>query len=241
MNQPDLEQAWDEERGIDLLVDGELDDARRRELLLRLENTPGAWRRCALAFLEAQSWRQGAGAMLAEPSPASPAPVSVAVAVEPVASHSFWRSSWGNLLAVAASFGCAFALGAWYRSSDGPVTAQGAGAVAIVDPAASDPASNVAAGAADNTPEDYVTLLVDGVADGESNQMQLPVRAWGDVADSFAQQPLAIPDSLIEEIEQAGHTVRQRRQLVPVDLQDGRQMIVPMDEVQIVPVSRTFQ
>jgi hypothetical protein len=242
MSKPDLEQAWDEERGIDLLVDGELDDTRRRELLLRLENTPGGWRRCALAFLEAQTWRQGVGGMLAEPSPASPAPVSVAVAGEAVTSHSFWRKSWGNLLAVAASFGFAFALGAWYRSSDGPITAPGAGAVSIVDPSTSDPSSNVAAAAADNIPEDYVTLLVDGVADGESNQMQLPVRAWGDVAaNSFAQQPMAIPDSLIEEIEQAGHTVRQRRQLVPVDLQDGRRMIVPMDEVQIVPVSRTFQ
>lgn len=242
MNKTDLEQPWDEERGIDLLVDGELDDTRRRELLLRLENTPGAWRRCALAFLEAQSWRQGVGAMLTEPSPASPALVSVAVAGEPVTSHSFWSSSWGNLLAVAASFGIAFALGAWYRSGDGANKAQDAGAVAIVNPATSVPASNVAASAADSIPEDYVTLLVDGVADGESNQMQLPVRAWrDDTENSFAQQPMAIPDSLIEEIEQAGHTVRQRRQLVPVDLEDGRRMIVPMDEVQIVPVSRTFQ
>ncbi|MDZ4780159.1 MAG: hypothetical protein SGJ19_07905 [Planctomycetia bacterium] len=239
MNERESEQDWDEGKGIDLLVDGELDETRRRELLLRLENTPGAWRRCALAFLEAQAWRQASGAMLAEPLLVTPASLTVAVTSEPGASHSFWRSSWGNLLAVAASFGVAFALGAWYRSQDGDklkLVVDGTGSRSAPDP----DASVVSDAPAD--PNSYVTLLVDGVADGESNQMQLPVRAWGDIAaDSFAQQPMAIPDSLVEEIEQAGHTVRQRRQLVPVDLQDGRRMIVPMDEVQIVPVSRTFQ
>jgi len=42
---------------IDLLVDGELDDEARRALLLRLDAEPDGWRRCALAFLEAQAWR----------------------------------------------------------------------------------------------------------------------------------------------------------------------------------------
>jgi hypothetical protein len=41
---------------IDRLVDGELTDGERRRLLLQLESTPGGWRRCALAFLEAGSW-----------------------------------------------------------------------------------------------------------------------------------------------------------------------------------------
>ncbi|MDB5353061.1 MAG: hypothetical protein JWN86_4308 [Planctomycetota bacterium] len=48
-----------EDREIDLLVDGELNDTSRVELLARLEASPDGWRRCALAFLEAQAW-QGA-------------------------------------------------------------------------------------------------------------------------------------------------------------------------------------
>jgi hypothetical protein len=42
---------------IDRLVDGELPNPVRRELLLRFETEPDGWRRCALAFLEAQTWR----------------------------------------------------------------------------------------------------------------------------------------------------------------------------------------
>jgi len=44
-------------RLFDRLADGELDEAGRRALLSRLDDIPGGWRRCALAFLEAQAWR----------------------------------------------------------------------------------------------------------------------------------------------------------------------------------------
>ena len=43
---------------IDRLVDGDLTEAERRALLLRLENDPEGWRRFALAFLEDQAWRR---------------------------------------------------------------------------------------------------------------------------------------------------------------------------------------
>ena len=43
---------------FDLLVDGELSDIERRQLLAGLDDEPGGWRRCALAFLEDQAWRQ---------------------------------------------------------------------------------------------------------------------------------------------------------------------------------------
>ena len=43
---------------IDRLIDGEMSDTERRELLLQLENEPDGWRRCALAFLEDQAWRK---------------------------------------------------------------------------------------------------------------------------------------------------------------------------------------
>ena len=43
---------------IDRLVDGELSDSERRDLLLRLDDEPNGWRKCAMAFLEAQSWRE---------------------------------------------------------------------------------------------------------------------------------------------------------------------------------------
>ena len=48
---------------FDRLVDGELSEAERRELLAGLDSEPGGWRRCALAFLEAQCWKQEFGAI----------------------------------------------------------------------------------------------------------------------------------------------------------------------------------
>ena len=45
-------------RIFDRLVDGELSEAERRELLQMLDRRPDGWRRCALAFLEQQTWGQ---------------------------------------------------------------------------------------------------------------------------------------------------------------------------------------
>ena len=43
---------------LDRLIDGVLSEDDRRMLLLNLDASPGGWRRCALAFLEAQAWRE---------------------------------------------------------------------------------------------------------------------------------------------------------------------------------------
>src|SRR5947209_7135189 len=44
-------------RLLDRLVDGELTESARADLLRRLDETADGWRHLALAFLEGQSWR----------------------------------------------------------------------------------------------------------------------------------------------------------------------------------------
>jgi hypothetical protein len=90
-------------RLIDRLVDGELADGERRALLVRLEAEPDGWRRCALAFLEAQEWRATFGPL-------------AAVARLPGAPAARGRKPWpwrpvAKLTAVAAGLAAAFALG----------------------------------------------------------------------------------------------------------------------------------
>ena len=51
---------------FDRLVDGELSAAERRELLASLDGRPTGWRRCALAFLEAQTWQNELGRLVRE-------------------------------------------------------------------------------------------------------------------------------------------------------------------------------
>jgi hypothetical protein len=50
---------------LDRVVDGEVGEAERASLLRALDREPDGWKRCALAFLEAQAWREEAadGAM----------------------------------------------------------------------------------------------------------------------------------------------------------------------------------
>lgn len=127
---------------IDRLVDDELGQIERRELIERLERLPNGWRRCALAFLEAQCWRRalsaeeanalvvppdggGFGGMTAstaespEPAradtPAIPAPREFRSDPNRRPAPSPDRRWAETLLAMAASFLVAFVLGAAWR------------------------------------------------------------------------------------------------------------------------------
>ncbi len=48
-------------------MDGDLEPGARRLLLAALADEPGGWQRCALTFLEAQSWRKASRQLAAEP------------------------------------------------------------------------------------------------------------------------------------------------------------------------------
>jgi hypothetical protein len=92
---------------IDQLVDGELPDVERHELLRELEAVPDGWRRCALAFLEVQSWREAL----------APLAASARVVVQPVGvsdGHDRKPKPWrrvARLMALAGGIAAAFALG----------------------------------------------------------------------------------------------------------------------------------
>ena len=84
---------------IDLLVDGELLVEERLALFQRLDASPDGWKRCALAYLEAQAWRE------AFREPACEVPSKPLVAIRPKSRKS---PTW---LARAALVIAAFALG----------------------------------------------------------------------------------------------------------------------------------
>lgn len=215
---------FDDEHQLDLLVDGELAEDQRRELLARLEREPQGWRRCALAFLEAQSWRGSLRSMADRPAAAAPRIAARWMTVSP-----------GTWLAMAASFLLAFALGWGVKKGGDDGAAPGPASVAHVEPA---PPRAPGAGA---RPAAAVTLVVDD-ATGRLVPVEIPLVEQDSLDERWLNQPMAVPLEVQRALERMGHQVRQERQLVPVQLDGGRQGVVPVDRVEVVPVgTRTYQ
>ena len=229
---------------IDLLVDGELAEERRRHLLRSLDNVSGGWRQLALAFLESQTMREAfAGGVEVE----AERPASV---IQPEAESrgtsplTFWS-------AIAASFLVALAIGLSIRNDRAPV-ASNPPVDEKPEPIAETPADEDSKPAPiEKQPESVpvkretspnslgeATLLVRN-ADGGQRRVQLPV--FFSQEDDAARQLLsesAVPQHVIETMQRLGHRIEQRRNVVPIALDDGRQMYVPVDEVNVHYVGR---
>ncbi len=58
----------------------------------------------------------------------------------------------------------------------------------------------------------------------------------------FGPMAQQLPPEVVRMLEQQGNQVVRERRLVPIDLQDGRRVVVPMDQVEIRPVGmQAFQ
>jgi hypothetical protein len=246
MNEHEKPLHAEEQELLDRLVDGDLDDEKHRELLLHLENHPDGWRRCALAFLEAQQWEQElkslrSGGSLESGSPPSGDLPTPAAPRTPPASRARWiRGPIGSALGMAASFLLAFGLGLAWRSWDG-VDQPERGQVAQSRPLVPNSSGQSSAELRSHTPGTHtpgtqwttVSLPVQR-ATGEVEELEVPVAVGGNVsADSIFNQPFVLPEQLLNQLERQGHRVRQNRQLVPFQLDDGRQVVFPVDQIDV--------
>ena len=233
-------------RVFDLLVDGELDSARQHELLSRLDTTPDGWRRCALAFLEAQAWRSDLRSTIDAPiSPRWPGEGRAVVRTSLITRVGRW-----SLLAL----GLCLAFGA------GWLTRPGASSRRNIDSDA--PAAALATGGAtsdertEKTPPGpdqegpqlpgsmrmagILTLQVDD--HGRMRQVRVPILdASGIDVQKLLEQAPAARSQAIEALERRGNKVETHRQLLTVDLKDGRKLILPVDQVDVRFANRVYQ
>lgn len=227
---------------LDRLVDGELSEPERRELLSGLEKEPAGWRRCALAFLVAQSWCDAMGAMLRETPEAAPSSTPSSASRRPT-----WLRRHETLLAMAASFAVALVLSSAANSVLRPMFLPSAepapGATQLAadwqnqPPAARQPAVSpwqrqpAGPGAA---PWQMVTVSVPDGPHGTQEPIQLPAveqERWN--GDWLRNLPQALPPEMVQALQQSGRRVQQSRQLVPIPMQDGRRLVVPVDQIDI--------
>lgn len=228
--------AGNEQQWLDKLVDGELDDAQRRKLLTELDTQPDGWRRCALAFLEAQAWKATLGSLVAAPrQDAAPRPKL----------SSSWRfGPWGSVLAAAASFLLAFGLGTvWRGQALRPAVEQIADSAPAMPKSSATPPSATSVKPLEEPQWGTMTLAVDPNSDGKPESLELPVVRGPGINEQWVHdQPTAIPQEMLRALRSMGHEVQHQRQYYPFELRDGRRVLVPVDEVDVRYVGeRRFQ
>lgn len=225
---------------LDMLVDGELGDEERRELLSRLDTEPDGWRRCALAFLEAQSWRQAMRSVSDD---------SVEISAIAARSHSAWRR-FRNVVGMACSLllalGVGLALGGMFDRVPSVVPTEQVAEAPHVDeskevelPGA--PAPEVVPELA--VPYQYVSIPAQDPVSGDAESVQMPVVPQEYLEEGWPYRlPAVLPDHIVQALQRRGHEVVQQRRLVPFQAADGSRVVFPVDEVELVPVvNRGYQ
>jgi hypothetical protein len=238
MNPIDEDKPTDVDQ-FDLLVDGELSESQRRELLLRLDGEPGGWRRCALAFLTAQSWKQELGSIVSEKN----APTKASG--RPSRPWSRFGGYAGTLLAMAASFLIALVLGQQLQNTsvvEAPLEAPSIGDLATNEGAAMkpdevQPPQQQPGQATQIDPTEVFLVELPGVRSADG-QIQPPIRLPAVEHNEnglrwLESLPASIPPELLDQWQRDGLRVEQHRELVPLQTNDGRPLVVPIDRVNI--------
>jgi hypothetical protein len=225
---------------FDRLVDGELSESDRRELLSNLDNEPDGWRRCALAFLESQCWKQTLGPLMRESVPRQGI-VHEAAKILPRPPRSPWTNLSGTLAAMAASFFIAFWVGAaLYHSGGSQGNFDTSAEIAAntsqkpVNLAPLMPVDQIKRTLVQVPPPRVSPMRNVTVSSPSGSSVHVPAVECNNAGREWAQSlPPAMPDDVKQAFARTGHQVDTHRELVPVPMQDGRSLVVPVDQVDI--------
>jgi hypothetical protein len=231
---PDNTPARDDR--VDRLVDGELGEQERREFLARLDQEPGGWRRCTLAFLEAQCWKETFGPIARQGTSSEPPPTTVRPARSP------WSGRLQTVLAMAASFLLVFWVGSHLPHARPVSPVAGGGAPSQLASAHHPPLTPL------HTVQDGGRFVQIGpprpmspsglktvaVSAPTGSSLRVPAVERNTIDPGWLQSlPAPMPEDVRQAFSRSGHEVQQHRELVPVQLNDGRRMVVPVDQVDV--------
>jgi hypothetical protein len=223
---------------FDRLVDGELSADERRQLLASLDDRADGWRRCALAFLEAQSLRGALQFMVSGPMASEPASVGRLTTLPALSGRRRRASHAGAWLAAAAAVLVAFVAGLQWGGMWGPDADD-----LIADSSASPPTADAPADverlpAGPNA--DAITLVVRD-DQGVPRRVHVPLVEGDDLGAPFDQSPAWLNAAMREQLAEHGLDLNGRRRYAPLYFEQDDKivpMMVPVDDAVITPVSR---
>jgi hypothetical protein len=233
-------------RLFDLLADGELDSMRRHDLLSRLDASPDGWRRCALAFLEAQAWRSDVRVEFnARVAGKSYSHCRISDRNSPRAGARRWSML---ALALCVTFGAGWLM---HAASNFRPDADGVSQPALVAGRESTPETGN--GTTPLEPDEaasprqtsmrmagILTLQVDDR--GQAREVRVPVLdASGIDVQRLLEQAPAARSPAVQALERRGHKVKMHRQLLTLDLKDGRKLFLPVDQMDVRFANRVYQ
>ncbi len=238
---------------IDLIVDGLLTPTELRAAIDRLDSEPDGWKRCTLAFLEAQCWRESFRALEEPPRIRIAAETSAA---QPATAQIRRRSPGWRRVAVAAGIAAiSFAMG-WIVHPARPSalalepTTPVVPAIAIHQETpttsvespeiadASQPEGEFVRQPEPNWSrpdpiEDVVTVASVRVGYGSDN-VEVPILAGPNVNEEWLRdQPPRLDEYQRAVLERQGYQVDQHRRIITATLADGRRVTLPFDQVQL--------
>ncbi len=213
---------------LDRLVDGELSEEQRRELIARISDEPEGWKRCALAFLETQAiranledWAQAAGPA------ATPAdndlsrhldgrqPRTVAPHRTTTVAGGDGTPAWNAWLSLAACALLAFAVGRY-------------GAFSPESPGVDHPLSSESTNASTQVSSER------GATSGPY------VMTYQPDVDMFVGES-AFPRAFERQFRERGFDIQRHKGLLPAVDAQGNHIIVPYEDVNFVPVYRQLR
>lgn len=227
---------------FDALVDGGLPPNQIREAIKRLDREPDGWKRCALAFLEAQCWRESFPA-IEDDLRGSPGDVTPTPRSEPSSARTS-TAKWRRFALAACLGAMAFSLGWWLhpdrrplagREWTSPVVAEKpvrrSRVVGMDD--SPDRAEVVPGATRVDEPPAITTVgrLRVGTSEGSP---AVPIMGGPGIDERWvADQPPPITEHQIALLQQGGYQVDRQRRLITATLRDGRRLAVPIDRFRV--------
>ena len=231
---------------FDRIVDGGMTPDELRAAVEQLEREPDGWKRCALAFLEAQALNESLRALGQAEKQGPDGPV---LALHPAAAargghHLGWLRGVAAAVIVGISFGAGWmSHPAQVGSPRQDSLARGSAGTPLPQLSEGGPSGRASAtssaaeeerGLPPAEPSEAIRTVATIRFGPEGSPSEVPVLAGpGLTEDWLAHQPPPVSEHGQVVLARQGYQVEQRRQFYTAVLADGRRVAIPVDHVQI--------